>query len=108
MRGYKNLRWRVRAYKNLRFLLAPIKNILFLPTAAHFYSLFFFIKKKERRGRKLAVAIAAFVNKSRYSTSPKQVDTPIIDITLFNQSLPPPALCAKSKALRAPIGGPRA
>ena len=39
-------------------------------------------------GRKLAVAIAAFVNKSRYSTSPKQIDTPIIDITLFNQSLP--------------------
>lgn len=39
-------------------------------------------------GRKLSVAIAAFVNKSRYSTSPKQVDTPIIDITLFNQSLP--------------------
>lgn len=35
-------------------------------------------------GRKLAVAIAAFVNKSRYSTSPP----PIIDITLFNQSLP--------------------
>lgn len=30
----------------------------------------------------------AFVNKSRYSTSPKQVDTPIIDITLFNESLP--------------------
>ena len=39
-------------------------------------------------GRKLAVAIAAFVNKSRYSTSPKQIDTPIIDITLFNESLP--------------------
>lgn len=40
-------------------------------------------------GRKLAVAIAAFVNKSRYSTSPKQIaGPPIIDITLFNQSLP--------------------
>lgn len=39
-------------------------------------------------GRKLTVAISAFVNKSRYSTSPKQVNTPIIDIALFNQSLP--------------------
>lgn len=39
-------------------------------------------------GRKLAVAIASFVNKSRYSTSTNNVKTPIIDSTLFNTSLP--------------------
>ena len=38
--------------------------------------------------RRTKTSSSAFVNKSRYSTSPKQVDTPIIDITLFNESLP--------------------
>lgn len=39
-------------------------------------------------GRKLAVAIASFVNKSRYSTAIKQVNRPNIDIALFETSLP--------------------
>jgi hypothetical protein len=39
-------------------------------------------------GRKLAVVIASFVNKSRYSTSVKQVNTPVIDLALFYTSLP--------------------
>lgn len=38
-------------------------------------------------GRKLAVAIALFANKSRYSTSTKTVHTPIIDMALFNARL---------------------
>lgn len=39
-------------------------------------------------GRKLAVNIASFVNKSRYSTSINKVNTPIIDLSLFDTSLP--------------------
>ena len=39
-------------------------------------------------GRKLAVAIASFVTKSRYSTSINKMNTPIIDIALFDTSLP--------------------
>lgn len=38
--------------------------------------------------RKLAVAITSFVTKSRYSTSINKMNTPIIDIALFDTSLP--------------------
>lgn len=39
-------------------------------------------------GRKLLVAIANYINKSRYSTSGKNPPVPVIDMTLFDTPLP--------------------